>query len=450
MKIKKPLLVCLFLSVMALGIWRVSRITPPVLQHTITIENFGDIAIAESMWGSQGLVLVFVDSKKYPVSDLAKRIAATGVTAAIVDIWEVFDEFNAETGECLDHNFIATSINSLTKELPSPSVNHLIVAGIAEGALIPFINAQSVSGNSATNLSIGFSVDLPTDLVLCPPLTIKNQNQNHSLVSSSGLKSNWRSVWTDQPEDATAIFIRTLGKVDTRIAPYDTPLDTVLIEEIKTSLGQTKQSSPPMPVVEVPVAKPSANVTLFYSGDGGWRDLDRTVAGEMAALNYPVVGVDVLRYFWEHKSPEQAAADLAATIAYYRKNWGTKSFVLAGYSFGADILPAIYNRLPAQDKDSVALLVLIALAKSADFEIHVSGWLGQSAGEQPLAPEMVQMPTAKILCVYGIEEKAETACTGLLNSEAKILELPGGHHFDQDYPKLTRQILDVYRQHGIN
>jgi len=450
MKIKKTLLVCLSLSVMTLGIWWVSRITPPVLKDTINIKNFGDIAIAEPMWGSQGLALVFVDSKKFPVSNLAQRVAATGVTAAIVDTGDVFDGFNSGTGKCLDHNFIATAINRLTKELPSASANHLIVSGIAGGALIPFINAQDVSGNSATNLSIGFSVDLPADLVLCPPLTIKNQNQIHSLVSSSGLKSNWRSVWTDQPEDATAIFIRTLGEVNTRIAPYDTPLDTVLIEEIKTRLGQTNQPSPPMPVIEVPVSKPSTNVTLFYSGDGGWRDLDRTVAGEMAALNYPVVGVDVLRYFWEHKTPEQAAADLAATMAYYRKNWGTKSFVLAGYSFGADILPAIYNRLPTQDKDSVALLVLIALAKSADFEIHVSGWLGQSAGEQPLAPELTQIPKHKIFCIYGKEEKTETACTSFLNSEAKILELPGGHHFDQDYPKLTRQILDIYRQHGIN
>ena len=46
----------------------------------------------------------------------------------------------------------------------------------------------------------------------------------------------------------------------------------------------------------------------------------------MAALNYPVVGVDVLRYFWEHKTPEQAAADLSATMAYYRKKLGYKVF----------------------------------------------------------------------------------------------------------------------------
>ncbi len=450
MKIKKLLLVCLLLSLTALGIWMVRHINPPILQKTINTENLDDITIAEPLWGSQGLAVVFADTKKFPAGDLGQRLAATGLSVAIVDSWQVFNEFNFDTARCLDHNFVHELIKTLTKKLPAPTVHRLIVAGIADGALIPFINAHSTSGKTATNISIGFSVDLPTDLSLCPPLSIQNQNQKHSLVSSSGLKSNWRSVWTDQPADNTAIFIRALGEVDTRIAAYDTPLDTLLIEELKTSLGQTSQSSAPMPVVEVPVAKPGANVTLFYSGDGGWRDLDRTVAGEMAAQNYPVVGVDVLRYFWEHKTPEQAAADLAATMAYYRKNWGVKSFVLAGYSFGADILPAIYNRLPSQDQDSVALLVLIALGNSADFEIHVSGWLGQSAGEQPLAPELAQMPKDKILCIYGKEEKAETACTGLLNSEANILELPGGHHFDQDYPKLTRQILDIYRQHGIN
>jgi type IV secretory pathway VirJ component len=264
------------------------------------------------------------------------------------------------------------------------------------------------------------------------------------------VNSNWRSVWTDHPDDRTAIFVKALGNVDTRIAPYDTPLDTVLVEEIIANLSKTKQFTIPMPVVEVPAAKPSPNVTLFYSGDGGWRDLDRTVAEEMAAQNYPVVGVDALRYFWEHKIPEQAAADLSATMAYYRKHWGAKKFVLAGYSFGADIMPVVYNRLPAQDKVSVALLVLLALAKNADFEIHVSGWMGQSAGEQPISPELAQIPKAKILCVFGEEEKTDTACMDLVNSEAKVLELPGGHHFDQDYSKLTGKILDVYRKHGLN
>jgi type IV secretory pathway VirJ component len=451
MKIKKSHLICfLLLSLIAAGIWSASPIKPPILQQTIDNDSFNHIAVAGPMWGSQGLAVVFVDTKKYPANELAKRIAAIGITAAIIDIGEIFAKFDPSDKTCLNHDYLINSVKALKEALTFSSGYRLIIAGIDDGALIPFINAQAVSGNDVSNLSVGFSVKLPSDLTLCPPLSTQKQSQNVTLAFKSYQKGTWRSVWTDHPDDDTAIFMRALGKVDTRIAPYDTPLDTVLVDELKTILGQTKRDSPPMPVVEVPVAKSSDNATLFYSGDGGWRDLDRTVAGEMAAQNYPVIGVDVLRYFWEHKTPTQAAADLSSTMAYYRKHWNTKTFVLAGYSFGADIMPAIYNHLPAQDKDSVALLVLIALAKTADFEIHVSGWLGKSAGEQPLAPDLKTIPAAKILCIYGIEEKADTACRDLLNSEAKILELPGGHHFDQDYPKLTRQILDVYKQHGIN
>lgn len=450
MKIKRVLLIFLTLGITSVGLWLKFHDSPFIAEKQLNTESFGDISVAEPLWDSQGLVLVFIDTQKFQAQVLAQRLAAVGVTAAIINNTKLFKRFNAENEECLDGHFVATSINELEKQLSSLAVKRLIVAGVAEGALVPFLNAQDAAGNEASNLSIGFSVVLPTDLDLCPPLTSSQSNQQRLLISAPAPEDKWRSVWTDQPPEATAIFIKTMGDVDTRIAAYDTPLDNLLIEEVKSAIGENNQASPPMPVVEVPSAKASDTVTLFYSGDGGWRDLDRTVAGEMAAQNYPVVGVDVLRYFWEHKNPEQAANDLAATMAYYRKNWGVKSFVLAGYSFGADILPPVYNRLSAQDQDSVSLLVLLALADHADFEIHVAGWLGQSGGEHALAPELNKIPKQKILCIYGKDEKAETACTALTNSDASILELPGGHHFDQDYPKLTRQILEVYRQHGIH
>lgn len=450
MNFRKNLPVYALLALAIIFIAVLAHNKPPIIHSSINTDSFGAISLAEPLWGSQGLALIFLDTQRFNANDLENRLANLGLNTAIVDIHPVFKTFNTDSEQCMDGNSVASYLNELTKQLALSSENRLIVAGVSAGALIPFINAlSSASVNNITNLSIDFSVNLPDNLHLCPPLTSQIRNKTRILASTPTLQSDWRSVWSDQPADETGVFIRSLGNIDTRIAPYDTPLDKLLIEELNTALGKNDKSAPPMPVVEVPVAKTSDTVTLFYSGDGGWRDLDRTVAGEMTAQNYPVVGVDVLRYFWEHKTPEQAAADLATTMAYYRKHWGTKSFVLAGYSFGADILPPIYNRLPQSDRDSVSLLVLLALADHADFEIHVSGWLGQSAGELALAPELSKMPKSKILCVYGKDEKNETACTGLANSDATILELPGGHHFDQDYPKLTKKILDVYRRHGI-
>jgi type IV secretory pathway VirJ component len=201
--------------------------------------------------------------------------------------------------------------------------------------------------------------------------------------------------------------------------------------------------------VEIPRVGINEVVTLFYSGDGGWRDLDRTIAEQMVKEGYPAVGIDTLRVFWNRKTPEQATADLAATMAYYRTKWGAKSFVLAGYSFGADIIPVIYNRLSTTDQDSIRLLVMLALSKEANFEISVTGWLVKDALGLKMAPELAKLPKNKILCIYGKEEKAESACMDIASTPAALLELPGGHHFDEDYPKLTRLILDKYNAVGI-
>ncbi|MEI8208374.1 MAG: AcvB/VirJ family lysyl-phosphatidylglycerol hydrolase [Methylococcales bacterium] len=453
MKTKKRLLILtgLLFVVTVLSIWTINHIDPPLVNKTIQSDVFGAIERTQPAWGNpKGSILAFVDSKQISTVELSQKLAAKGVIAEVIDAGRFINSFDSGTEHCLEAKQVSKSLETLLKDLPVPNGKPPIIAGIAEGALIPFLNAQVLTEQRLSNLSIGFSVALPDKLVLCPPLSTQYQQNQQSLVSSPKLNSNWRSVWADQPEAKTGVFIKALGEVDVRIAAYDTPLETLLIDELNTSMGLTNTEVPPMPVVEMKTSQPSHNVTLFYSGDGGWRDLDRTVADEMVKLNYPVVGVDVLRYFWEHKTPEQAAADLSATMAYYRKHWQVGTFVLTGYSFGADILPALYNRLPQNDKDSVALLVLLALAESADFEIHVSGWLGHSSGELPLAPELAKIAKSKLLCVYGRDEKAETACNNLLNTEANIVELPGGHHFDQDYPKLTRQILDVYQQHHIN
>ncbi|MFU1924381.1 AcvB/VirJ family lysyl-phosphatidylglycerol hydrolase, partial [Klebsiella pneumoniae] len=80
-------------------------------------------------------------------------------------------------------------------------------------------------------------------------------------------------------------------------------------------------------------------------------------------------------------------------------------FVLAGYSFGADILPAIYNRLPGKDQQQVKAMLLLALARTGSFEIEVEGWLGKAGEEAATGPEMARLPAAKVFCIYGAEEK---------------------------------------------
>lgn len=452
MKNKKTVLAGLLICAGTLSMYLFQIGSPPVVSKTITIQDATQVAVASPVWGVSASAVVFADSRRFELADLAQQLASLGVSSAVVDSIAFFKTFNTQNNKCLDEKQLAQFIASLGKEIPPIKENRLFITGIGEGALIPFLNAQSEHEENTENLSIGFTVKVPADLSLCSPFTTVVKEQNRNLATAAAIKSKWRSVWNEKPSQDTEIFIKEkVPQADTDITAYNTPLDRMLVNELKVMIGQGNDS-PPMPIIEIPAEKGHETVTLFYSGDGGWRDLDKSVAEEMAKLDYSVLGVDVLRYFWERKTPDQVTSDLIATMRFYRTNWGVKSFVLAGFSFGADILPVIYNKLPESEKSNVDLLVFLALGNHADFEVHVAGWLGQSTREMPLASELLQIPKNKVLCIYGKEEKAKTgtACSSLENSEAKVIELPGGHHFDKDYPKLARLILDNYRQHGIH
>src|SRR5581483_2173310 len=98
-------------------------------------------------------------------------------------------------------------------------------------------------------------------------------------------------------------------------------------------------------------------------------------------------------------------------IEAYKAKWHAAKVALVGYSFGADILPIVYARLPEADKASVAQLSLLALSDSAEFEIKVAGWLGKSASDESLAvePAFASVDGAQVQCFYG-EAETDSLC----------------------------------------
>ncbi|MGE8497000.1 MAG: virulence factor family protein [Pseudomonas sp.] len=297
-----------------------------------------------------------------------------------------------------------------------------IVAGIGPAAASAWRWLAEQDDDTAVALSVGF------DLA---------HGDCGEPLPASAAHGRWIAAWNDNPPDASARFLREQANGESRIGAYDTPLPTLLADQLASLLdGQAN----PMPVIERPAKQPNDTLTLFYSGDGGWRDLDRDVAEHMVTAGYPVVGVDTLRYYWQHKTPEQSAADLSRLMQHYRDTWHVKRFVLAGYSFGADVLPAIYNRLPASDQQQVDALLLLAFARSGSFEIAVSGWLGKDGAEAATGPELRQVPAAKVLCLYGSEEAAESGCTEA-GAPGEHVQITGGHHFDGDYQALAERLL---------
>jgi type IV secretory pathway VirJ component len=197
-----------------------------------------------------------------------------------------------------------------------------------------------------------------------------------------------------------------------------------------------------LPLVELPASGPGDLMAVFYSGDGGWRDLDKQISGVLADHGIATIGVDSLRYFWEEKTPEEIADDLAAILRHYRAAWGRQHAVLLGYSFGAGIVPFAMNRLPPEEKAWIRQISLLGLVKYTLFEFHVTEWLGVGgdAEARPVLPEIAKLDPALIQCFYGVEEE-NTACTAPEFDRAERIETRGGHHFDGDYVSLAEKIM---------
>ncbi|NUF49627.1 virulence factor family protein [Gilliamella sp. ESL0250] len=307
--------------------------------------------------------------------------------------------------------------------------SNFAVAGMQEGAAFAYRWLAEQQSDDAKALSIEFTLDHKDCDAALPT------QANHG---------TWQVIWNNPPEEEVAVFPREQKKiaVTTAIGEYQaSPVELLSIHLASILFGKHEQ----LPVIELPATSKEVypnTVTLYYSGDGGWRDLDKVSAEYMASHGYSVVGVDALKLFWQHRSVERSAKDLAYLMQQYREKWGTTRFVLAGYSFGGDILPALYNRLSSADQNSVQAIVMIAFSKNANFEIEISGWLGQSGNEMKTAPEVNNIPASKLFCIYGEEEIDDTGC---LQPEMKgeTFKLPGGHHFDENYEHLGKIIMDA-------
>ena len=181
-------------------------------------------------------------------------------------------------------------------------------------------------------------------------------------------------------------------------------------------------------------------LAIMLSGDGGWAGLDQKVAGALAARGIPVVGFDSLRYFWRKRTPDGLARDLDRVMRYYAAHWKRRRVLLIGYSQGANVLPAAFNRLPGPSRSMVTQVVLIGLEHRAAWQFHLSNWIGSPADAQPILPEAVKLRAEDTLCLYG-DGDGDALCPELPAESVTAQKMPGGHHFNGAYDELAARIL---------
>jgi type IV secretory pathway VirJ component len=198
---------------------------------------------------------------------------------------------------------------------------------------------------------------------------------------------------------------------------------------------------PDIPIIEVLSSgnEHPDSFGVFLSGDGGWAGIDAQLSARLARRGLPIVGIDSLRYFWHARTPESTSADVARVIERYSRVWKRRRALLIGFSQGADVLPFVLNRLPEATRPQVAGAVALSLSTTATFEFHVSNWIGAS-GDRPTSPETDQLVPNSLTCVYGKDDH-DALCPRLDRARFHVVELPGSHHFNGDYDRLSTIVL---------
>jgi type IV secretory pathway VirJ component len=210
--------------------------------------------------------------------------------------------------------------------------------------------------------------------------------------------------------------------------------------------AQPRRGLPDLPLIEIPApagARPTPQLAVLLTGDGGWATTDRGLSRALAKNGIPVVGWNSLRYFLHRRNPEGTTRDLERILRWYLPAWRRERAVLIGYSFGADVMPFLVHRLPEDLRARISLVALLGPDEKAVFRFHLSEWLGKESRDTlPVRPEIEALRGLPILCAYG-QQEARSLCKELAPGLARVLVRPGSHIIGKEYGGIVAEILKM-------
>jgi type IV secretory pathway VirJ component len=433
--------------------------------YAIEAGRLGSVKLVEPQGPTRGVVILFSGRKKWSSADeaAAHTIAKGGALVAEVDSREYLNRLDKTNEKChelvYDVEWLSRGFQR-TRKLPKYLTP--IVAGVGEGGTIAELILDEAP---AVTIAGAVSLD-PTETIasrrpICSDVTATaRRHRRFRYGAPKKLPGFWMVGLTPRVNKRDRAYVMRLHREGAPFELHEIAAGVAAGDALRAMIEPhlaklhppvAHPSLPPdisgLPLAELPVEHPGKLMAVVLSGDGGWRDLDKTIAEDLQRQGVPVVGLDSLRYFWSKKTPEQTAAVVAALIQTFMAKWHADQVALIGYSFGADVIPFAYNRLPENLRAHVALIALLAVSKSADFEITVSGWLGEPPGPEAIAelPEADKIPPKLMQCFYGSDE-GDSACPALASRGVETYRRNGGHHFDGNYGALADIILKGFKQ----
>jgi type IV secretory pathway VirJ component len=424
---------------------------PPSLVETGT--RLGDVRLFEPDETTKDLVFLFSDREGWNdrMETAAADMAARDVAVVGVDLKRYLQALD-DSGD-QDCHYLDSDIEQLSKQLQSKlgiaQYRWPIMAGIGAGGVLAYgAAAQAPDATIAGALVLDPTPSLDTRLPLCAGAPASRLAAGGFGYGPMPDLPGWLRVADRQPPSSMP-WVEQITGAERVTVPAGSDVAGALVAMLLPMIGfamPTGQGLDDLPLTEIPAARPPVALAIILSGDGGWRDIDKQIGQVLADGDVGVVGLDSLRYFWSAKTPEQVGRDLDRIVEHYQAAWRVHDVLLIGYSFGADVLPASYNRMSPTTRSAVMQISLLGLAEKAAFEFHVSNWLGLFDSDGlPIAPEVAKLDLAKVQCFYGDGED-DSLCRNPVLAGAELIETKGGHHFDGDYQALARRIIQGYER----
>jgi len=434
------------------------------ITETLEMPDFGRLTIERTDNEPKGIVLLVSGAGGWTddLSAIARQIADQDYVVAGIDFNAWLVRIDRSEAACID---LSADFDRLNRWLEGryPPATHLppIPLGYGAGAALTYAAlAQAPADRFHAGVALDFCPELPLHKPLCPgtghletaPLA---DSKGMTLKPAARLPTTW-FVFQHQPAcnaDAVTQFIEAIPLARLTTLPGSDGVKTglpqlsALFQWLDPSIVKQVQpdaSLSGVPLTEVPVTggPDRPQLAVMFSGDDGWALLDRAVTAELAKNGLPTIGWDSLSYFWQARQPEQVALDLERVLRHYLEVWKKPRIVLIGFSFGAEALPAVVSRLPKELRERVDLIALLSLSDQASFEFHLNDWINDAPGkaDQPVRPELEKLNGIKRLCLYGVED-ANSACPHFADLGVIAEEMPGDHHFDEDYQGVAQRIL---------
>lgn len=174
-------------------------------------------------------------------------------------------------------------------------------------------------------------------------------------------------------------------------------------------------------------------IIFYISGDSGFNTFSKGMGNNLHALGYDVFALDTKSYFWKHKTPKKASHDIEKYIKKQLKGRKNQHVIIAGFSFGSEVAPFIYNRFSDDLKSKIQKVFIIGPTTTNNFKIQLNEYINDGETSQQnllVIPEINKMGNVPVMVVLSDDEFTVFPYKQItLGGNYQMRHIAGNHHY---------------------